>query len=70
MPEKKIEYDNGELTVVWKPDTCIHAANCVKGLPRVFRPKDKPSVKVDAASTEELMNTSGHHPHRTKDLKT
>lgn len=57
MPEKKINYDNGELTVVWKPETCIHSGNCVRGLPNVFKPKEKPWVKVDAASTEELMET-------------
>ena len=49
MSEKKKEYSNGELTVVWKPDLCIHAAECVKGLPQVFDPNKKPWVDPDQA---------------------
>ncbi len=54
--EKIKEYSNGEVTVVWKPNSCIHSAICAKGLPNVFRPKDRPWIKVDAASTEALVN--------------
>ena len=28
--EKKIEYTNGELTIIWKPELCQHAGICVK----------------------------------------
>ena len=56
MAEEK-EYSNGELTVVWKPDVCIHSGNCVKGLPEVFKPGERPWVKVDKASSEELRKT-------------
>ena len=27
---KKIEYTNGELTIVWQPELCQHAGICVK----------------------------------------
>lgn len=53
---KTKEYTNGETTIVWEPEKCIHSAICVKGLPRVFQPKDKPWIKIDAATTEELVN--------------
>lgn len=53
---KTKEYSNGEVTIVWKPDTCIHSAICVKGLGEVFRPNEKPWIKIDAASTEALVN--------------
>ena len=33
---KKIEYTNGELTIVWQPELCQHAGICVKMLPNVF----------------------------------
>lgn len=49
------EYSNGEVTVVWKPDACIHSGICVKGLGQVFQPKEKPWIKIDAASTEALV---------------
>lgn len=51
------EYDNGQLTVVWKPGLCFHAKECVKGLPGVFDPDRKPWIQVDQATTEELMAT-------------
>ncbi|MCB0705360.1 MAG: (4Fe-4S)-binding protein [Saprospiraceae bacterium] len=50
------EYTNGELTVVWKSEKCIHSANCVKGLPNVFNPEKKPWINVTAATTSELMD--------------
>jgi len=56
MNETKKEYSNGEVTIVWKPKTCIHAANCVKGLPGVFNPNEKPWIKVGEASTQELID--------------
>jgi len=54
---KTKEYSNGEVSVVWEADKCIHSAMCVKGLPSVFQPKERPWIKIDAASTDELVNT-------------
>ena len=48
------EYSNGEITVLWKPKTCIHAGECVKRLPEVYNPKAKPWIKIENATTEEL----------------
>lgn len=50
------EYANGEVTIVWKPQLCIHAANCARGLPQVFQPKEKPWIKPEAASTQNIIN--------------
>ena len=52
--EIKKEYTNGELTIVWEPKTCIHSGECVKALPNVYNPNEKPWIKIDKASTEEL----------------
>lgn len=51
----KKEYSNGEVTITWEPKKCIHSGKCVKGLPNVFQPKEKPWIKIDAASSEELV---------------
>ncbi|WP_299519907.1 (4Fe-4S)-binding protein [Winogradskyella sp.] len=51
------EYSNGEVTVVWEAEKCIHSAMCVNGLPNVFQPNERPWINVDAASTNELINT-------------
>lgn len=48
------KYSNGELTVVWKPQKCIHSRVCVKTLPMVYDPEAKPWINVENASTEEL----------------
>ena len=48
------EYSNGDITVIWKPKTCIHAAECVKRLPNVYKPKEKPWINLENATTNEL----------------
>jgi uncharacterized Fe-S cluster protein YjdI len=53
---KKEEYTIGVVTVVWKPDLCIHSGICVKGLPDVFRPKVRPWIRLENANTEDLIN--------------
>ncbi len=53
---KTKEYTNGEVTVVWKPDLCIHSGKCVGGLPSVFQPKERPWIKVDKASAQDIVD--------------
>jgi len=53
----KKEYSNGEITVIWKADKCIHSGNCVRGLPNVFKPKERPWIQLETANTEEIKNT-------------
>lgn len=50
------EYTNNEVTIVWKPQLCTHSANCARGLPKVFQPKEKPWIKPEAASTQNLID--------------
>ena len=54
MAEKK-EYSNGELTIIWQPGLCQHAGICVKMLPQVYNPKERPWIKIENATTEELI---------------
>lgn len=49
------EYSNGEVTVLWKPELCVHSAKCVHNLPEVFKPKEKPWVQVDNAQTKRIV---------------
>ena len=48
------EYANQDITVVWKPDICIHSEICARGLPKVFDPNRKPWIDVDQASSEDI----------------
>jgi uncharacterized Fe-S cluster protein YjdI len=50
------EYSNGELTIKWQAHKCIHAAVCVKMLPKVYNPQAKPWISIENATTEELKN--------------
>lgn len=50
------EYKKEDLTVVWDAEKCIHSAICAKGLPSVFKPKDRPWIQTENASKEDIMN--------------
>lgn len=52
--EKK--YSNGEVTIVWKPEMCIHSALCVNGLPGVFDTGKKPWINAEGASTQAIID--------------
>jgi uncharacterized Fe-S cluster protein YjdI len=56
IAEKIKEYINGELTIVWKPELCKHAGVCVRMLPKVYKPKEKPWITIENDSTEELKD--------------
>lgn len=53
-PQK--EYSNGEVVITWQPEKCTHSGNCVRGLPNVFKPKNKPWIEIENASSEQLVD--------------
>lgn len=55
-------YTNGEVTVFWKPDLCIHSAKCFHSLPEVFNPKIRPWVQLDKSSTDKIIETVKNCP--------
>jgi uncharacterized Fe-S cluster protein YjdI len=50
------EYKKEDVTILWQPDKCIHSAVCVKGLSKVFKPKESPWIQTENASKEEIAN--------------
>lgn len=48
-------YSNGEITVLWQPVKCIHSGVCLHGLPQVFNPEDQPWIKIEGASSAEIL---------------
>ena len=57
-------YTNDEITVFWRPELCIHSANCLIGLPGVFDSSERPWVNIRGASSEEIMKTVDTCPSR------
>ncbi len=66
----KKEYSNQDVTVVWKPDICIHSEICARGLPKVFDPKRKPWIDVDQASGEDIVALVNRCPSGALSIKT
>lgn len=50
------KYQKENLTVIWKPQKCIHSGVCVKTLPRVYDPKATPWINSENASVEALKS--------------
>ena len=63
------EYTNREITIIWKPNLCIYAGICVKTLPKVYHPKDKPWIKIENATSEELINQVQLCPSKALTIK-
>jgi len=49
------EYSNEEIKVLWNPEKCIHAKECVNNLPEVFCRDGAPWINMQGASSEEIM---------------
>ena len=54
MSKQPKEYVGEHIIVRYDSDICIHAAECVRGLPKVFEMGRKPWVVPDAASADEV----------------
>ena len=55
MAPKNFKYSNGEVTIVWQPELCIHSGRCARGLPEVFKPKEKPWITPEGSTTEKII---------------
>lgn len=51
---KEHTYSNGELTIVWKKELCIHSTKCWRGLRSVFQPGERPWIKPEGADAEAI----------------
>lgn len=55
MAEKVIKYTRDNITVLWKPELCIHSKKCWQELPEVFNPRVRQWVNVQGADTDRIM---------------
>lgn len=63
-------YTNGEITINWEASKCIHAGVCVRTLPKVYNPKERPWIKIENATTEELKKQIDQCPSGALSYKT
>ncbi|AUH38913.1 (4Fe-4S)-binding protein [Streptomyces sp. CMB-StM0423] len=51
---QKKSYEGKSITVTFEAGRCLHAAECVHGLPEVFDPDARPWIRPDGAEAERL----------------
>ena len=54
MPKRIHEYEGSGIVVRFELARCIHAAECVRGLPGVFDPQRRPWVEPDRAESDAV----------------
>ncbi len=54
--EKIKKYSNDDITILWNASLCTHSGKCVRGLPDVFKPKERPWINMTAATSEDLVS--------------
>ncbi len=62
MPRETFTYSNDEITVIWKPNVCIHSKLCWTHLRAVFDPFVKPWIHMDGATTERIIEQVNQCP--------
>jgi uncharacterized Fe-S cluster protein YjdI len=50
------KYSNGEMTIVWKPELCIHSGKCFRGLGDVFDPRKRPWITPEHSTTDKIID--------------
>jgi uncharacterized Fe-S cluster protein YjdI len=49
------KYTNGDVTIIWQNEKCIHSGICFRGLPEVFDPRKKPWITPENSASEKII---------------
>ena len=55
MPKETFRYSNKDITIIWRPNVCIHSKICWHGLKEVFDPARRPWILPEAAASQTIM---------------
>ena len=62
LAEIEKKYSNGEITVIWKPDVCMHSTKCWKASLKIFNPNRRPWIDMSAGMTDEIIKIVDNCP--------
>jgi uncharacterized Fe-S cluster protein YjdI len=65
----KKEYVIDSGIVIWEAQKCIHCGFCAKELSSVFQPGEKPWMKVDGASSKQIIEQVNKCPSGALSMK-
>ena len=57
-------YPRDELVIHWTPSLCQHSGVCARGLPAVFKPRQRPWIDPKGATAQEIADRIDLCPSR------
>lgn len=54
--DRAIRYTGKEVTILWKPQLCIHSKKCWQNLSSVFKPGERPWIHPDGAEGQRIID--------------
>lgn len=69
MVDPSRQYSNGEITLEWRPELCLHCCNCINNLPQVFNLNRHPWINISGALTQEIIDTTKNCPDKALYVK-
>ena len=63
-------YPRDDIEIVWQSDKCIHSGICARGLKEVFQPRERPWIKADGASKDDIIAQVEKCPSGALSIKT
>jgi uncharacterized Fe-S cluster protein YjdI len=63
------KYTNGDVTIVWQNEKCIHSGICFRGLPNVFDPRRRPWITPEGVSSETIIEQVKKCPSRALSIE-
>lgn len=49
------EYKKDDVTILWDSSKCIHSGICARGLPQVFKPRERPWIQTENAERDAIV---------------
>ena len=64
IKKAEIKYSNDDINIVWRPNLCTHSGFCVRLLPNVYKPKERPWITIENATTQDFKRQINKCPSK------